>query len=225
MSDRPSPWNLGGLTLRELGSRVWNEIGEDEVTDRAAALAYYFLFALFPTLLFLTVLLGLLPLPGLMDRLLQYMDQALPGDAASIVRRTWTEIYARRQGRAALDRGPDRDLGLVQRHGLDHDRAERGLRRRGHAALVEAPPAGHLADLRLRNLHPGRAGPPGVRPPHRRRCRRAVRARYDVHLGLEHRQLTDRGVLRAGRHRPRLLPGPRRRAALALGDSGIRSSP
>src|SRR4029453_13523702 len=58
-----------------------------------AALAYYFLFALFPTLLFLTVLLGLLPLPGLMDRLLQYMDQALPSDAASIVRRTWAEIY------------------------------------------------------------------------------------------------------------------------------------
>jgi membrane protein len=92
MSDRPSPWNLGGLTVRELGRRVWSEIWEDEVTDRAAALAYYFLFALFPTLLFLTVLLGLLPLPGLMDRLLQYGDQALPSDAASIVRRTWIEI-------------------------------------------------------------------------------------------------------------------------------------
>jgi len=92
MSKRPSPWNLGGLTVRELGRRVWAEIWEDEVTDRGAALAYYFLFALFPTLLFLTVLLGLLPLPGLMDRLLQYGDQALPGDAASIVRRTWVEI-------------------------------------------------------------------------------------------------------------------------------------
>jgi membrane protein len=98
MPDHPSPWNLGGLTLRELGSRVWNEIGEDEVTDRAAALAYYFLFALFPTLLFLTVLLGMLPLPGMMDRLLQYMDQALPSDAASIVRRTWAEIYRGARG-------------------------------------------------------------------------------------------------------------------------------
>jgi membrane protein len=92
MTEQPSPWNLGGLTIRELGRRVWKEIWDDEVTDRAAALAYYFLFALFPTLLFLTVLLGLLPLPGLMDRLLQYVDQALPGDAASIVRRTWIEI-------------------------------------------------------------------------------------------------------------------------------------
>ena len=92
MSERPSPWNLGGLTVGELGRRVWAEIGDDEVTDRAAALAYYFLFALFPTLLFLTVLLGLLPLPGLMDRLLQYGDQALPGDAASI-----TDLHTNRE--------------------------------------------------------------------------------------------------------------------------------
>ena len=88
----PSPWNLGGLSPRELASRVWHEINEDEVADRAAALAYYFLFAMFPTLLFLTSLLGLLPLPGLMERLLTYTNQAMPGDAGSIVTRTLTEI-------------------------------------------------------------------------------------------------------------------------------------
>jgi len=36
--------------------------------ERAASLSYYFLFALFPTLLFLTALLGLLPVPGLWTR-------------------------------------------------------------------------------------------------------------------------------------------------------------
>jgi membrane protein len=92
MTQAPSPWNLGGLTLRQLGRQVWNEISKDEVADRAAALAYYFLFALFPTLLFLTSLLGLLPLPGLMERLMAYANQAMPGDAASIVTRTLTEI-------------------------------------------------------------------------------------------------------------------------------------
>src|SRR4029453_15187638 len=50
----------------------------------AAPLAYYLCFALFPTLLFLTTLLGLLPLPNLMDRLFQYADHALPSDAASM---------------------------------------------------------------------------------------------------------------------------------------------
>ena len=98
MAKRPSPWNLGGLTLRELGRRVWNEITSDEVMDRAAALAYYFVFALFPTLLFLTALLGLFPLPGLMDRLFEYLDQALPGDAASVLRRVLAEIQRNAHG-------------------------------------------------------------------------------------------------------------------------------
>ena len=98
MATRPSPWNLGGLSVRELARRVWNEIETDEVMDRGAALAYYLVFALFPTLLFLTALLGLFPFPGLMDRLFQYVDQALPGDAASVLRRTFAEIQRNARG-------------------------------------------------------------------------------------------------------------------------------
>ena len=56
-----SPWQLGGLSLRELARNVWREMDEDEIADRAAALAYYFLFALFPVLLFLTALLACCP--------------------------------------------------------------------------------------------------------------------------------------------------------------------
>src|SRR5207247_2578822 len=56
----PSPWALGGLTLVELTRRVWSSIKEDAVMERAASLSYYFLFALFPTLLFLTALVALL---------------------------------------------------------------------------------------------------------------------------------------------------------------------
>jgi membrane protein len=65
-----SPWNLGGLSVRELAERVWAELSDDEVTERAAALSYYFLFALFPALLFLIALLGFLPLGGLQERLM-----------------------------------------------------------------------------------------------------------------------------------------------------------
>jgi len=69
---RVSPWRLGGLSVKELGKRVWNEASEDEIFDRAAALSYYFVFALFPALLFLTSLLGMLPIPNLMSRLMAY---------------------------------------------------------------------------------------------------------------------------------------------------------
>lgn len=98
MPEVTSPWKLGGLTVRELASRVWAEIWADEVTERAAALSYYFLFALFPALLFLVALLGLLPIPNLMDRLMEYGRQMLPPDAASIVDKTLTEIVRGARG-------------------------------------------------------------------------------------------------------------------------------
>ena len=55
-----SLWTRGGLTWRELGVRLWRQIWEDEVLGRCAELAYFFLFSIFPLLLFLTTLLGYL---------------------------------------------------------------------------------------------------------------------------------------------------------------------
>jgi membrane protein len=78
--------------VRELARRVYGQLWEDEVFDRAAGLSYYFLFALFPTLLFLTALLGLLPIPHLMDQLMSYVGRVMPGDAASLVTKTLSEI-------------------------------------------------------------------------------------------------------------------------------------
>lgn len=92
MAADTSPWKLGGLTVRQLASRVWHEFGEDEISDRAASLSYYFLFALFPSLLFLTALLGMLPIPDLMERLMGYVNQALPDDAASVIEKTLAEV-------------------------------------------------------------------------------------------------------------------------------------
>ncbi len=68
--------------------RLWDEIWQDEILDRAAALSYYLVFALFPMLLFLTTLLGMLPFT-LMDELMGYLDRVLPSD---VVRKTLGEI-------------------------------------------------------------------------------------------------------------------------------------
>jgi membrane protein len=87
-----SPWRLGGLSTAVIARRVYARLWQHDVFDRAASLSYYFLFALFPTLLFLTALLGLLPIPKLMDRLLDYVTRMLPGDAASLLTRTLAEI-------------------------------------------------------------------------------------------------------------------------------------
>lgn len=95
---RESPWRLGGLSGRDLAGRVWRELGHDEVTDRAAALSYYFVFSLFPALLFLVALVGFLPLGGVQERLLTYVNSVLPAEAARTVSRTLTEILHGNRG-------------------------------------------------------------------------------------------------------------------------------
>ena len=104
MDDRPvrtapmSRWTLGGLSLGELARRVFRRSREDEILERAAALSYYFVFALIPTLLFLTTLLGLLPAFNLMPQLLSYVDRVLPRDAASLLKRTLAEVVTAASG-------------------------------------------------------------------------------------------------------------------------------
>lgn len=53
-------WTRSGLTWKELGLRLWRQIWEDELLGRCAELAYFFLFSIFPLLLFLTTLIGTL---------------------------------------------------------------------------------------------------------------------------------------------------------------------
>src|SRR6185369_1009447 len=86
-----SPWALGGLSLRGLATGVYQKTRQDEVLDRAAELSYYFAFALLPTLLFLTALLALLPVPDQMPQLFGYVERVLPEDAASLIKKTLAE--------------------------------------------------------------------------------------------------------------------------------------
>lgn len=51
-------WRLGGLGWWRLLVRVFKQAYRDELVGRAAELAYFFLFAVFPLLLFLTTLFG-----------------------------------------------------------------------------------------------------------------------------------------------------------------------
>ena len=87
-----NPWKLGGLTWMELARRLWHESEKDEVLGRAAQLAYYFVLALFPALLFLTALLGLLPLEHIMPELMASLRSVLPADALSLVEKYLQQV-------------------------------------------------------------------------------------------------------------------------------------
>jgi membrane protein len=89
-----SAWELGGLTWRQLGRRVWCEIYDGDLLTRAAALSYYFLLALFPLLLFLIAMLGYFAEVGteLRADLLRYLSHIMPRSSATLVRTTVDEI-------------------------------------------------------------------------------------------------------------------------------------
>jgi len=91
-------WQLGGLRVTDLVRRVIHEIQDDDCLGRAAQLAYYFLFALFPFFLVLTTLLGFLPLPNLMDRLMEMLGQMLPGDALRLVQENVYDLFTNPRG-------------------------------------------------------------------------------------------------------------------------------
>jgi len=91
-----SLWGLGGLSWKTLGKRVISEIRSDDVFGRAAQLAYYFLLALFPLLLFLTSVIGLLlgSGTGVRHALFAYFSRVLPGAASNLVDSTMYEVTA-----------------------------------------------------------------------------------------------------------------------------------
>lgn len=82
------------LTWRQLGSRVWARIQQDNVLGRSAQLSYYFLLALFPLLLFLTTLLGYFASAGteLRNNLLSYLSAVMPASASELIHTTIDEI-------------------------------------------------------------------------------------------------------------------------------------
>jgi membrane protein len=87
-------WNLGGLTVRQVLKRVYAGIEQDNLTGRAAELAFNFVLALFPLFIFLFSLLGLFASRGstLRDNLFSYVYQVLPPDAAHVIANTLHEV-------------------------------------------------------------------------------------------------------------------------------------
>lgn len=81
------------LTWREFGRRFWKEVQEDTVTDIAAQLSYYFIFALFPFLFALVTLVAYMPFaPGAVDAMMDRIRPLIPGDAMGVVNQHLTSL-------------------------------------------------------------------------------------------------------------------------------------
>jgi membrane protein len=93
-------WSLGGLTVRQLAKKVVHGINDDYLLDRASALAYNFILALFPLLLFLLSMLGVFSSRGsaLQANLLDYLSQVLPPAAFQVITHTLSEVTKNANG-------------------------------------------------------------------------------------------------------------------------------
>jgi membrane protein len=95
-----SVWDFGGLNSMELIRRVWGASNDDDIYNRAYELAYNFLIAVFPLLLFLMALFGLSVSEGakLQYDLFRYFQEILPPIAYDLLRQTVTEVIQRSNG-------------------------------------------------------------------------------------------------------------------------------
>lgn len=82
-----SVFKLGGLKPLELGKLVLKKISDDEISTRSASLSYYFLLALFPLLIFLVSVVGIIAGPGseLRSRITLSLTTLAPGSASQLV--------------------------------------------------------------------------------------------------------------------------------------------
>src|SRR5215471_18214692 len=87
-------WTLSGLSSKQMAKRIWREMDNHDVFGDAAQLAYYFLLALFPLLIFVTSAIGLIvgSGTGMRRALFNYLARVMPSSAFQLLNVTMTEV-------------------------------------------------------------------------------------------------------------------------------------
>jgi membrane protein len=87
-------WKLTGISWKDLAKHVWVEIKRDDVFGDSAKLAYYFLLALFPLLIFLTSAIGLVigSGTGIRHALFSYLGRVMPSSAFQLIDTAMWEV-------------------------------------------------------------------------------------------------------------------------------------
>jgi membrane protein len=100
-------WRLGGLSWWRLAVRVYRQAMRDELIGRAAELAYFFLFAVFPLLLFLTTLFGYVAWGNweLRHELFTWVSTVAPSPEVTVLLQTTLDEVAQARGGGKLSLG------------------------------------------------------------------------------------------------------------------------
>jgi membrane protein len=96
------PTDLGKRNWKQLLKRTLKEFQKDNLTDWAAALTYYAVLALFPALLVLVAVLGLVGQQGTIDTFIESMRGAGLGSAADNIQGPLNDVVNQKGGAGAL---------------------------------------------------------------------------------------------------------------------------
>ena len=73
-------------------AETYEDVLRNHTLQMAAALSYYFVLSLFPSLIFLSATMAYLPVPNLFDQALSMMTRFLPPDSMGLVRRVLSAV-------------------------------------------------------------------------------------------------------------------------------------
>jgi len=89
---------VSDMTRKQFVTDLYSEIEDDNVFNGAAALAYYWMLAIFPLAIFLLSLLPFLPIPHLEAAIMDLLGQALPREAAALFTDVISEVTSNTSG-------------------------------------------------------------------------------------------------------------------------------
>src|SRR5579864_8294164 len=86
------------LLIKTALTRTYDDVVRNHTLQMAAALSYYFVLSLFPSLIFLSAIVAYLPVPNLFDQALSLMSRFLPPDSMGLVRRVLADVITPNRG-------------------------------------------------------------------------------------------------------------------------------
>ena len=78
--------------LKDALLRTYDDIGDHHTLQMAAALSYYFVMSLFPSLIVLSAIVAYLPVPDLFDQALNLMARFIPPDSMGVVKKVLADV-------------------------------------------------------------------------------------------------------------------------------------
>lgn len=78
--------------------RAVKDVVRHHTLQVSAALSYYFVLSIFPLLIFLSAVVGLVPLPDLFNHVLLLMDRLLPADTMRVIYSVLRDVLSASKG-------------------------------------------------------------------------------------------------------------------------------